>query len=236
MNINQSPDNDEAVWQALMNATLESLILIDCKGTVLMSNETGARRLGLTVEQLVGTCLYDHFSPDIARARKKEWDRVFSTGEPVYFQDARAGRHYELCCYPVVTQDRNVSKIAIFARDITDSKTARELLQKERETFFSILEKAPYGILVNDEEGNFTVINPEATNITGYTLGETPTGNVWFARAYPNKRYRHNVINTWKDDVTTRGIDRTFFVHCKDSCIRELEFRAAKLADGTAIG
>lgn len=235
MNSDQYPETNEAVWQALMNATHESLVLIDSEGTVLMSNKTGARRLGITVEQLIGTCLYAHFSPDVAKLRKQQWDGVFSTGEPVHFQDVRAGRHYELYCYPVVTQARHVYKAAIFARDITESRTTGELLQKERETFFSILEKAPYGILVNDQEGNFTVINPEATNITGYTLADTPTGDIWFTKAYPNKNYRKNVVNTWKHDVTTGGIDRTFFVHCKDRSIRELEFRAAKLADGSGI-
>lgn len=235
MNSDQYPETNEAVWQALMNATHESLVLIDSEGTVLMSNKTGAHRLGITVEQLIGTCLYAHFSPDVAKLRKQQWDGVFSTGEPVHFQDVRAGRHYELYCYPVVTQARHVYKAAIFARDITESRTTGELLQKERETFFSILEKAPYGILVNDQEGNFRVINPEATNITGYTLADTPTGDIWFTKAYPNKNYRKNVVNTWKHDVTTGGIDRTFFVHCKDRSIRELEFRAAKLADGSGI-
>ncbi len=237
MTINQypGPTNDGAVWQALMNATHESLVLIDSTGTVLMSNETGARRLGLTVEEMVGTCLYDHFPPDVAATRKREWDKVFSTGKPVHFQDARNERHFELFCYPVLTNGTVVSQAAIFARDITDSKNAGEQLRKERETFFSTLEKAPYGIFANDQEGNFTVINPEATNITGYTREDTPTGSDWFAKAYPNRNYRKNVIDTWKHDVTTRGIDRTFFVHCKDRSVKEVEFRAAKLADGTSI-
>lgn len=219
----------------MMNATHESLMLIDKDGTVLMSNETGARRLGLTVEEFVGTHLYDHFPPDVARSRKEKWDRVFATGEPVHFQDTRAGRHFDLFCYPVLTHGHSVSKAAIFARDTTEGKVARELLLKERETFFSILQKAPYGILVTDQDGNFTVLNPEATNITGYTLDDTPTGRVWLTKAYPNKNYRKNVIDTWKKDVTMRGIDRTFFVHCQDGSVKELEFRAAKLADGTAI-
>lgn len=235
MNVHREIFDNEAVWQSLMNAAHESLVLIDKDGIVLMSNETCARRLGTTVGELVGTYLYDRFSPDVVRSRKREWDKVFSTGEPVHFQDFREGRHYELFCYPVATRNHGVLKAAIFARDITESKVAKELLSKERETFFSILQKAPYGILVNDRDGNFTVINPEASNITGYTLENTPTGRAWFEKAYPNKNYRKTVIDTWKHDVTTRGIDRTFFVHCSDTSVRELEFRAAKLADGTAI-
>lgn len=235
MNKHRDLADNEAVWQSLMNAAHESLVLIDKDGTVLMSNETGASRLGLTVLELVGTCLYDHFSPDVARARKHEFDKVFSTGKPVHFQDCRAGKHYELFCYPVLIQDHPVSRSAIFARDITENRVAKELLLEERQTFFSILQKAPYGIFVTDQGGNIVVINPEAAKITGYTLEDIPTGQVWFRKAYPNESYRKNVIDAWKKDVTTGGIDRTFFVHCKGGSVKELEFRAAKLADGTAI-
>ena len=49
-------------------------------------------------------------------------------------------------------------------------KQVQELLQKERETFFPILHKAPYGIALIDNDGKITYINPAFTNITGYTL------------------------------------------------------------------
>jgi len=39
-------------------------------------------------------------------------------------------------------------------------KQVRELLEKERETFFPILHKAPYGIAIIDNDGNVTYINP----------------------------------------------------------------------------
>lgn len=227
-------DND-AIWQALMNATHESLVLIDSSGTVLLSNETGARRLGKKSTEFVGTCLYDHFPPDVAKLRKHHWDTVFQTGKPVHFEDVRAGLSFDLYCYPVLTGNGKITKAAIFARDITESKQAQRLLEKEREMFFSILQKAPYGIFVNDDSGNFMIINPEATNITGYTVEDIPAGSAWFSKAYPEEKYRNGVIETWKNDVTRRGVDRTFFVHCKDGGIKELEFRAAKLPDGTAM-
>jgi PAS domain S-box-containing protein len=227
-------DND-AIWQALMNATHESLVLIDSSGKILLSNETGAHRLGRTVDQFVGTCLYDHFPPDVAKSRKTEWDKVFATGRAAHFEDTRAGLSFELYCYPVLTGNEDVTKAAIFARDITESRQAQGLLQEERETFFSILQKAPYGIFVNDDKGGFIIINPEATNITGYAMEDIPDGKTWFSKAYPDENYRSSVIGIWKKDVTKRGIDRTFFVCCKTGMVKELEFRAAKLPDGTSM-
>lgn len=226
---------NKEIWRALMKATHESLVLIDREGTVLLSNEAGARRLGKSVEEFTGMCLYDYFSPDVERSLREQWDKVIAKGELLYFQDTRAGRSYGLSCYPVLTEESGVSVAAVFVHDITERKQAKGLLQKERETFFSILQKAPYGIFVNDDHGKFILVNPEATNITGYTVEDIPLGRVWFTKAYPDTKYRKNVIETWKRDVTKRGIDRTFSVCRKDGVVKELEFRAAILPDGKAV-
>ena len=42
----------------------------------------------------------------------------------------------------------------------TRLKLAEELLEKERETFFPILHKAPYGVALIDKEGSSISINP----------------------------------------------------------------------------
>ena len=40
------------------------------------------------------------------------------------------------------------------------------------ETFFSVLQKEPYGALLIDTDEKFLNINPEFTAITGYTVAE----------------------------------------------------------------
>ena len=62
-------------------------------------------------------------------------------------------------------------------------KQVQELLQKERETFFPILHKAPYGIALIGNDEKFIYINPAFTNITGYTLEDVFAGRDWFHRA-----------------------------------------------------
>lgn len=225
----------EAVLHAMMNATHESLVLIDREGTVLLSNMVGAKRLGTTVEKLVGTCIYDYFPPDVAGSRKKQWERVFATGEPVHFQDSRAGRFFELYAYPVSTDEDKVSRAAIFVREITRYKESEELLKKEREAFSAILHKAPYGIFVNGHDGKFLMVNPEASRITGYTIEDLPTGIAWFKKAYPDPDHRNMIIETWKRDVTIGGVDRTYTVHCKGGAEKELEFRTTRLPDGRTV-
>jgi two-component system, cell cycle sensor histidine kinase and response regulator CckA len=117
----------------------------------------------------------------------------------------------------------------------TELKRAEELLEKERETFFPILHKAPYGVILIDKEGSFIYINPSFTHITGYTLEDVLSGKDWFHRVNPFPRYRQEIMDSWKKDVIQQGTDRVFSVVCKEGEIKEIEFKPTLLDDGTII-
>lgn len=127
--------SEEALW-SLINAPDEALLLIDEKGTILMANEILAHRLGKRVQEVLGTCQYDYFPPHVAEHRRKQYDRVMKTGKPVHFEDERKGRFFEIFGYPVFGDGGKVTKIAVFARDIT----ARKEDEKQREGLIAELQ------------------------------------------------------------------------------------------------
>jgi two-component system cell cycle sensor histidine kinase/response regulator CckA len=106
-----------------------------------------------------------------------------------------------------------------------------QTLQNERETFGTIIQKSPYGILLLGERGKFLYINPEFVRITGYALEDVPTGKEWFLKAFPDENYRKKATETWKADMAAniRGSARVFHVTCRDGSTRVLEFRAARI-------
>jgi PAS domain-containing protein len=53
----------EETARALLNAPIDSLILIDPEGTILAINEIAAQGLGKRVDELVGVCVYNYPSP-----------------------------------------------------------------------------------------------------------------------------------------------------------------------------
>lgn len=111
-----------------------------------------------------------------------------------------------------------------------------EKLSGERtETFYSILQKVPYGVALIDKDGNYLFLNPEFTNITGYSINDIPTGRDWFKKAYPDPEYRHMVIDHWKHEIVQKGVDRTFSVMCKNGDVKEIYFRPALLDDSRSI-
>jgi len=122
-------EREETLW-SLINATRETLLLTDTEGRILVANETVARRLGKSVQELIGTSQYDHLPPDVARKRKEQYDRVVRTGQTISFQDENRGRFYDVSAQPVFDDAGNVSKIAIYATDVSVLKRSEETLRK----------------------------------------------------------------------------------------------------------
>jgi PAS domain S-box-containing protein len=81
-------ESEERV-RALMNATTESALLLDSRGTLLDLNKIAARRFGGKMEQLMGLCIYDLMPAPVAQLRKARIDKVFRSGAPIRFEDER---------------------------------------------------------------------------------------------------------------------------------------------------
>ncbi len=112
-----------------------------------------------------------------------------------------------------------------------------QTLQNERDTFGTIIQKSPYGILLLGEKGKFLYINPEFVRITGYALEDVPTGKEWFLQAFPDENYRSKALEIWKADMAANivGSARVFHISCRDGNIKVLEFRAARIDESRAM-
>jgi PAS domain S-box-containing protein/putative nucleotidyltransferase with HDIG domain len=162
----------EKTLQVFFDAVHESMVLIDTKGIILLSNSVGAQRLGKTVPDFLGTCLYDWFPPDVARHRKEQYEKVVNTGEPFYFQDTRLGKVFEQYCYPIIDKERKVSGVAIFAHDITSRKLAENELRQSEEKYRSIIENSVMGIFLTTPDGRYLSANPAGARMWGYESPE----------------------------------------------------------------
>ncbi len=120
----------EETARALVNATNDSVFLIDTAGNVLALNEITAKRLGKRADEILGSYLYDLLPLDVAQRRKKRLDEVFRTGKPAYFEDERQGIWFDTCGYPIFDATGKVTKLAIYGRDITERKRMEEELRE----------------------------------------------------------------------------------------------------------
>ncbi len=163
--------NEEALW-ALINATQETLILIGTTGKVILANEIVARRLRTTVQDLIGSCIYDHFPPELARSRREHYELVAATGKGIRSESVRAGRIYEDYCYPVFNEEGEITSLAIFAADITEQRQTEKALRESEEKYRSIFENAVEGIFQSTPDGRFLSANPALARMYGFERPE----------------------------------------------------------------
>ncbi len=132
---------------ALLDATSDIALLIDTKGKILIINDEAANQLGGTVQSLQRKCAYDCFDQQTAKSRKKINDEVIRTGKAVRFEDQRLGRDFEHSVYPVFDDNNNVTRLAIFSKDVTQFKKAQTEIKEFHQKMFRAEQLASLGTL-----------------------------------------------------------------------------------------
>ncbi|WP_321404838.1 ATP-binding protein [Maridesulfovibrio sp.] len=112
--------------KALLDANTQSILLLEKDGRVIHVNRTVAEILQTTPEALIGKDIFNYLSQNLALSRREQLLKVVNTGKPLQFQDIRDGRTILHCHYPVF-EGNEVSRVAIYAEDIT------EIVSKENE-------------------------------------------------------------------------------------------------------
>jgi PAS domain S-box-containing protein len=157
--------------RVLINAETESIFMMKPDGTILYANETMASRFGYTVEEITGKSAYTVAPSGVAEERKKYVDQVIRTRERVQFIDERFGRIIENNLYPVLDESGEVSRIAVYGRDITDREEATRKIAESEEKYRNVVEQAHDGIVI--VQGTRLVFSNEAfSRISGYMPGE----------------------------------------------------------------
>jgi two-component system cell cycle sensor histidine kinase/response regulator CckA len=116
----------EKDMRSVLDAVSETIVLVDRMGKVLAANQTVCKRLGTTMEELVGRSIFDFFPPAVAETRRRRYDQVFITGRSVSFEDSREGFLFEQNVYPLFSEEGSVEAVAIFARDVTEARRSEE--------------------------------------------------------------------------------------------------------------
>jgi PAS domain S-box-containing protein len=117
--------------RAILEATEESVLLVDRNERLLEINGVALRRFGLDEQTVRKGLLSDHLHPDVREGRKDNLREVLEKGRPMRFEDEREGRTIMNVYYPVIEKGR-VESVAIFGKDITEEKAALKALEESR--------------------------------------------------------------------------------------------------------
>ena len=159
-------------FAATLNATTESIFLLECDGRVVLANETAARRLGTSCDEMVGRCVFDYFPAESAVHRRANMDEVIRSGKTLTTEDERNGHYFFLNFYPISGVDGQTRAVVVFAHDISAQKIAQKALVDSEALKAAVLMHAPYAIIATDLQGIITVFNPGAEALLGYRHDE----------------------------------------------------------------
>ena len=158
--------------RSMMNAINESVGMLDKEGTLLICNETFAKRLGKAPEQIIGLNIYDMLPEGIRHYRMKKVEEVFETGEPVSFEDIRNNINFYHSVYPIFNEKNEVVKVSIFGIDLTRIREyEQELIIKDNAINSSL---AAFSIA--DLNGRVEFSNRTFLELIGYDNSEEIKG------------------------------------------------------------
>jgi PAS domain S-box-containing protein len=187
------------------------MFLMDAGGIVLDCNRTVSERFGVCSDDLIGKCIFDLMCDDAASLRKEKMREIIKTKKVVHFEDSRAGIWYENTAYPIFDQHGNVTKIAVFAYDITERIASEEKLKLSEARFRSYFELPLVGIGITSPQKGWLNANDRLCEILGYSREEL-TGLTWEQLTHPDDLARdienfHRII---KGDMPTYSAEKRY--------------------------
>ncbi|PIE68054.1 MAG: hypothetical protein CSA23_00645 [Deltaproteobacteria bacterium] len=223
----------------------EGLWTIDfVKGTMFFTNHS-AEMLGYSLNELGETSSkWDDIThpedwPKVEKALNDHLEGLTSHYEAEYRAKTKDGRWKWILGHGKVTRrdedGRPLQAIGTHV-DISTLKKTELNLRKSEERFKSLVENAPYGLLIINPDKTIDYSNPKFGEITGYLTQDLPDVETWFEKAYPDPDIRETVYRFWQDtqgrsDEHHETDPQEFLVRCKQG-----EFKTLRVTHVTITG
>jgi PAS domain S-box-containing protein len=126
-----------ALLQGVIEGTSDAVTVKDARGRYLLINQAGARILGKTVEEVLGSEDAEIYTEDTSRRIQKGDLKILVNGQVQTTEEVRsiggASRAYSVTRGPYRNARGEIAGIIAIARDITERKEAEELVRRQTE-------------------------------------------------------------------------------------------------------
>ncbi|WP_051249679.1 PAS domain-containing hybrid sensor histidine kinase/response regulator [Maridesulfovibrio zosterae] len=162
--------------KSLIDASNQSIFMIDLEGKVLYANTNLAKNIKTTTAELIGKNVYNFIPEDLARSRKKFLNQAAETGAPVHFNDIRDDKNLFHSIYPIF-ENGKVVKFAHYSEDLSkvlaEQKKAKLAIKDNEEQFRALFEENhSVMFILEPSSGKIIKTNKAAEKFYGYTQEE----------------------------------------------------------------
>ena len=154
--------------QALLDAVPDASFLMEADGGLLACNTAATMGLDMAPGKILGRNLYDILPSHEADLTREMVAEAGRGKRAVRFLNLFEGRIFDHSLCPILNEEGEVARLAVFQRDITDRKRAEEELKKAEREYRGIFEHAPVGIFKSSRDGRYVSINAFGAEMFGY--------------------------------------------------------------------
>jgi PAS domain S-box-containing protein len=185
-NAEKALKKSEERWRSLAKNAPNIIIVVDRDGTIEFINYTVP---GFTVEETIGTKVYDYIEREYYDKVRETIEQVFLTGKAGSYVIRGSGPHrtswYETQAGPI-EHNGQVVAVSLFTTDITERKDIEEALRQSEQKYRLIAENTSDYIAVMEFSGIYTYISPSHRQL-GYEP-EDLVGKSGFDMVHPEDK------------------------------------------------
>jgi PAS domain S-box-containing protein len=218
--------NNEQLYRILAENSNDFIALHDIKGFFIYASPAIKSMLGYEPSEIIGRNPYDYFHPDDSAPIEKNHTQLLNNQiiPPIQFRFRHKKGHFVWLesTLKIIYNDKNEPiNIVASNRDITERKLAESTLKESEEKirkFSTAITQSPAAIVITDITGSIDYVNPQFTNITGYTIEEAIGKNPRILKSGKTKPEVYENLwatitsgNTWKGELLNKRKDGTLF-------------------------
>lgn len=162
----------EAKWRSITESSPDNIMLVDPDGKILFINNTVP---DLSVDQVIGTSVYDYVAVDQQAAMRRCYELVLQTGKPCQFNidypSSKGIINFENRVGPVIN-DNKIVALTVSCRDVTGRRKKEAEIARLNNRMGLLLESTSEGIFGVDNELRCTFINRAAAELLGMEVAE----------------------------------------------------------------
>ena len=220
-------DGDNTTYSRFFNVLATMLCTAGFDGRLKELNPAWEATLGFTASEMAGMLFLDFIHPD-DRDHVSSHQKKILAGEDQGLIEARfickSGGFKWL--YLRCTPDREKRLIYVAASDVTPKKLTEEALRESETTLRRIIDLAPMSMAIVNMDGTIEYINKKAEQTFGYAHTDIPTMDRWWTQAYPDEKYRKEVVERFMGRVHKAFLEKTevegyiYRPTCKDGSVK----------------
>lgn len=233
----------EEKYRSIFENSVEGIFQTTLEGRFIIANPALARMYGYdTPEELIATVKSIKEELYVRPEERDLFKRILHEKNVISNFEAEMRRKdgailwVSMGARTIHNKDGEIVYYEGTAEDITERKKAEERIVMERQKFLSLVDNAPFGMVMAGQDGNFQYFNAAFEEMFGYMLNDTPNVKTWFQKTCPDPAYRHSVISAWKAAMERlkagEQASEVFETMCKNGSKKVVKFKPVQMEAG----